>query len=317
MNDTTNLRTHESTNPRTVGAVLVTGAGGFAGSYLVERLTASGTNVVGWTRQDVDLLDRPAVRDRIRELRPSAIYHCAGAPHVGQSWGDTARPLRNNVLATHCLLDAVRRAGIQCRVLVTGSAAVYRAASEPIGEDAPLAPASPYALSKLAQEQLAVRAVDEDGIEILVTRSFNHTGPRQAPSYAAPTLARQIALIEAGHAEPVIRVGNLDARRDLTDVRDTVRAYELLMASGRVGVPYNVCSGVAYAIREILEGLRARVRVPLQIEIEPARLRPHDVPVLVGDHTRLRADTGWVPEISFERMLDDLLDYWRHEVAPS
>jgi GDP-4-dehydro-6-deoxy-D-mannose reductase len=300
-----------------MGTVLVTGAAGFAGSHLVERLQQSGADVTAWSRRDVDLLDRQAVRARIRELAPAAIYHCAGAPHVAHSWTDTAHPLRSNVLATHYLLDALRRAGVPARVLVPGSAAVYRSAATPISENGAIEPSSPYALSKLAQEHLAVRAGVEDSVEVLITRSFNHTGPRQAASFAAPTLARQIAMIEAGRAEPVIRVGNLDARRDITDVRDTVRAYELLMTHGRPGVPYNVCSGTAYAIRQILDGLCARVRVPVRVEVDPSRLRPNDTPVLVGSPERLRSETGWEPEIPFDRMLDDLLDYWRGEVARS
>lgn len=297
------------------GPVLVTGAAGFAGSYMMERLARSGVGAIGWTRRDVDLLDRGAVRARVRDLRPSAIYHLAGAPHVAESWIDTARPLRTNALATHHLLDAVRRAGAPCRVLVTGSAAVYRASDEPIDEDGPLAPSSPYAVSKLAQEQLALRAVVEDGIDVIMTRPFNHTGPRQPASFAAPAFARQLARIEAGRAEPVIRVGNLEARRDITDVRDTVRAYELLMAHGRVGVPYNVCSGVGRPIREVLERLRRRVRVPVRIEVDAERLRPNDTAALVGSPARVRADTGWAPEIPFDRTLGDLLDYWRAEVA--
>lgn len=310
-----NLEQEPGTRRRERGTVLVTGAAGFAGSHLVERLRLDGGHVVGWSRADVDLLDRDAVRWRIRELKPSAIYHCAGAPQVAQSWTDTAHPLRVNVLATHYLLDAVRRAGAPCRVLVTGSALVYRSSADPIHEDDPLEPASPYALSKLAQEQLARRSLAEDGVDVLLTRPFNHTGPRQTPSYAAPTLARQLALIEAGRSQPVLHVGNLDARRDLTDVRDTVRAYELLMARGRSGVPYNVCSGVGYAVRDILDGLRARVRVAVRVEVDAARLRRVDVPALVGSPARLQADTGWRPEIPFDRMLDDLLDFWRSEVS--
>jgi GDP-4-dehydro-6-deoxy-D-mannose reductase len=295
--------------------VLVTGAAGFAGGYVMERLARAGTPAVGWSRHDVDLLDREAVRARIRDLRPSAIYHCAGAPHVAHSWSDTTHPLRSNVLATHNLFDAVRRAGMACRVLVTGSATVYRDSPAPIDEGGALEPSSPYGLSKLAQEQLAIRAMAEDGIDIVVTRSFNHTGPRQRPSFAAPAMALQLALVEAGRAEPVIRVGNLDALRDITDVRDTIRAYELLMARGRAGVPYNVCSGVARAIGTLLEGLRARARVPVQVTVDPSRFRRNDTPVLVGDPARLQSDTGWRPEISFDQMLDDLLDYWRSQVA--
>lgn len=281
----------------------------------MERLAGAGVPAVGWSRRDVDLLDRDAVRARIRDLTPAAIYHLAGAPHVGESWADTARPLRTNALATHYLLDAVRRAGARCRVLVTGSATVYRASADPIDEEGPLAPSSPYATSKLAQEQLALRAVAEDGIEVIVTRPFNHTGPRQPPSYFAPAFARQLALIEAGRMEPVIKVGNLDSRRDLTDVRDTVRAYELLMVRGRVGVPYNVCSGVGHSIREVLESLRSRVRVPVRVEVEAERLRPNDTPALVGSPARLRADTGWLPEIPLDRTLEDLLDYWRRQIG--
>jgi GDP-4-dehydro-6-deoxy-D-mannose reductase len=288
---------------------LVTGAAGFVGSYLMNRLSGSGA--VGWSRHNVDLLDRDAVRARIRELRPAEIYHCAGAPHVAGSWTNTTRPLASNVVATHYLLDAVRRAGVRCRVLIPGSAYIYRATDDVITEDHPVQPGSPYALSKLAQELLGLRSMTEDGIEVVLTRSFNHTGPRQAPSFAAPTFARQFARIEAAIDEPVIYVGNLEARRDLTDVRDTVRAYELLMRHGRPAVPYNVCSGVGRSIREVLDGLRARVRVPVRIEVDPARLRPHDTPTMVGSPSRLRADTGWTPEISFEQTLDDLLAYWR------
>ena len=294
--------------------ILITGASGFAGSHLVEHLTAGGDHVVGWTRADVDLLDAERVRAGIRELRPSRIYHCAGASRVDGSWQDSSHTLATNVLATHHLLDAVRRAGLTCRVLIPGSAMIYRGSDTAISEDGALAPASPYGLSKLAQEQLGVRANDEDGIEVVLTRSFNHVGPRQDPSFAAASMARQLALIERGRAEPVLRVGNLDARRDLTDVRDTVRAYVLLMTHGRPAVPYNVCSGVAYAMSQVLDGLRARVPADVRIETDPARLRPNDLPILLGNPARLRADTGWAPEISFDRMLDDLIEHWRRAV---
>ncbi len=317
MNPEPNLEPEPGTRNREPGTVLVTGAAGFAGGYVLDRLGRAGAPVVGWSRHDVDLLDRESVRRRIRELKPAAIYHCAGAPHVAHSWSDTTHPLRSNVLATHNLLDAVRRAGIACRVLVTGSATVYRDSPAPIDEEGALEPSSPYGLSKLAQEQLAIRAMAEDGVDVVVTRSFNHTGPGQRPSFAAPAMALQLALIETGRAQPVIRVGNLDALRDITDVRDTIRAYELLMSRGRSGVPYNVCSGVARAIRDVLDGLRRRARVPVRVEIDPSRLRRNDTPVLVGDPARLQTDTGWRPQISFDRLLDDLMEYWRRQVAGS
>jgi GDP-4-dehydro-6-deoxy-D-mannose reductase len=220
-----------------------------------------------------------------------------------------------NVLGTHFLFDALRRADVHCRVLVPGSAMIYRAAPQPLDEDAPLAPGSPYAVSKLAQEQLGVRALAEDGLDVVLTRSFNHTGPRQRAGFFAPDMACQIAAIERG-AEPVIRVGNLDAGRDLTDVRDVVRAYALLMKAGTPGVVYNVASGVSRSMRAVLDGLVARARVPVRIETDLQRMRPHDFPFLVGDASRLRDATGWAPEISFDQMLDDLLNYWRAAAQP-
>jgi GDP-4-dehydro-6-deoxy-D-mannose reductase len=304
--------------------ILVTGASGFVGAHLIEHL--SDAAVEAWSRSGppdgldrrarwrrIDLLDRDIVRAAIRELRPAVIYHCAGSPHVAESWGNTRQPLANNVLATHYLLDAVRRAGSACRVLVPGSATVYASASEPITEAHPVGPSSPYALSKLAQEQLGLRTLPEDGIDVVLTRSFNHTGPRQSPAFVAPSMARQIAAIERGRLEPVIRVGNLDAQRDLTDVRDVVRAYTALMDKARPGTIYNVASGIGRTIRSVLEALVARARVPVRIETDPARLRPNDIPMVVGDATRLRQATGWQPVISFDQMLNDLLDYWRNQ----
>lgn len=309
----------------TTGPVLVTGATGFAGSHLVELLSAT-HDVVAWGRrlpdgalaslarwQQVDLLERDQVNEAIAEVRPSVVYHCAGLPHVAESWSDTAAPLAVNVLGTHRLLEALRLNGVRCRVLVTGSAHVYAGSAEPLREDGPLAPSSPYALSKLAQEALAIRAAREDGVDLVVTRSFNHTGPRQAPTFVAPSIARQIVAIERGLQEPVIRVGNLDAVRDVTDVRDTVRAYVAAMTSGESATIYNVASGEGRPVRDILEALVARARTPVRIEQDPARMRPSDIPILVGDATRLRQATGWAPTVPFAQMLDDLLEFWRSQ----
>jgi GDP-4-dehydro-6-deoxy-D-mannose reductase len=310
------------------GPTLVTGAAGFAGSHLLEHL-AGDTDLVAWTRravpeplsklarwQTVDLLDRERVRRAVADLKPSVIYHCAGASHVPHSFDNTANALSSNVLTTHYLVDSLRRANISCRVLITGSALVYAPSATALSEDDPLKPSSPYAVSKLAQEQLGVRAVREDGLHVVVTRSFNHTGPRQSPDFAASGMARQVALVERG-ALDAVKVGNLDAQRDLTDVRDTVRAYALLMKAGAPGHVYNVSSGVAHPIRTVLDGLVARARTKVPIHTDSARLRPNDVPILLGDASRLHAATGWAPAIPFDRMLDDLLDYWRSAISRS
>ncbi len=296
------------------GPILVTGARGFAGSHLVEELTGAGAEVIAWDRVDVDLLDPAALRPALEKVRPSAICHCAGAPHVAQSWGDTAAVFETNVMATSHLLDAVRDLLPGCRVLNIGSSTVYREAPDPLTEQHAIGPASPYAVSKLAQEMLALRLHRDEGLDVVQTRSFNHTGPRQQPAFAAPSFARQLAMIEAGLDEPVMRVGNLSARRDLSDVRDVARAYRLILERGRSGATYNVCSGSAHAIQDIVDGLCARASVTVRIDVDPALYRPNDTPLVVGSHAALTADTGWEPAVSFDRMLDDLLDYWRIQV---
>lgn len=262
----------------------------------------------------VDLIDRPAVARALADLRPSAIYHCAGIAHVGESWAEPERALRVNVLGTHHLLEGVRDARLDCPVLVTGSALVYEPSTQPLAEDDPIGPADPYGVSKLAQEMLAFRA---GHVPVFVVRPFNHAGPRQSPTFVTSSFARQIAEIEAGLREPVLRVGNLEARRDITDVRDTVRAYRLLLQRGRPARPYNVCSGLAYRVRDLLDALVGLSRASIDVAVDPARLRPSDNPIIAGNRTRIGAEAGWTPEIPIERTLVDLLDYWRHETSRS
>ena len=303
--------------------VLVTGAAGFAGGHLIEHLAPS-HEVVAWARgkppaelaplaswQQIDMLDRDRVRTAVRELRPRTCYHCAGVSGVDTSAADPARALAANVLGTHLLLDALRRAAIPCRVLVTGSAAVYAPSPDPLREDGRLAPDTPYALSKFAQEGLSLRAAEEDGLEVVLARSFNHTGPRQTPYFVTASIARQIALAERGAIEPVLRVGNLDPARDLSDIRDVVGAYVALAKAGVPGEVYNVASGTARTIRSIVDQLVALASVRIRVEIDAQRVRPTDRPILVGDASKLRALTGWKPLVPFEAMLRDLLDYWR------
>lgn len=300
---------------------LITGATGFAGGYLLRFLLDGGHRVRAWANpsgrapdeQDgvewraVDLLNRPAVRQALDEAPPSAIYHCAGVADVHGSWGARARALRINALGTHHLLEAAREARLECRVLVTGSALVYRSSLEPLTEASPTAPATPYGVSKLAQEMVA----QASPLPVLITRSFNHAGPGQYASYVTSTFARQVAEIEAGRADPVLRVGNLDSIRDITDVRDVARAYALLMDRGVPHRPYNVCSGRGHRIGDLLERLLSMARVGIRVERDPGRLRPSDTPVVVGSHDRLTRDTGWQPEIPVEQTLADLLEFWR------
>jgi GDP-4-dehydro-6-deoxy-D-mannose reductase len=311
-----------------VPVVIVTGAAGFAGSHLVDLLTAD-HEVVAWRRAGpaptpegrarwatVDLLDRATVFRAIADVRPDVIYHCAGAPHVGLSWNDTAVALAVHVRGTHHLLEGVRRCRLNARVFISGSAMVYRPADQALREDDPLIPASPYGVSKLAQELLGLRAI-ADGLDVRVARAFNHFGPRQDPLFAAASFASQIVAIETGEAPPILSVGNLDAQRDLTDVRDTVRAYRTIAETGRTGRPYNVCSGRAIAVRDLLELLLRRARVPIEVTVDPKRLRPSDLPVLLGDPKRIHTELGWVPQIPLEQSVDDLLGYWRARPQPA
>jgi GDP-4-dehydro-6-deoxy-D-mannose reductase len=306
-------------------ATLVTGAAGFAGSHLLDLLSRDSTGIFAWHRpggaaprptpgvtwQAIDMLDKDQVAGALAEIRPSAVYHCAGAAHVGRSWNTTESTFAVNVRGTHHLVESLRDVAPEARVLIPSSALVYAPAGEPLGEEHPRLPDSPYGLSKLAQE--LVGSGNPDGPQVCVARPFNHFGPRQDPWFVTSGFARRIADIEAGRWQPEIAVGNLEARRDLTDVRDTVRAYRLILEQGTPARPYNVCSGHAVAIRDVLDMLLARARVSIRVVVDPARYRPNDQPLVVGDLTRIRKELGWTPEIPLQQTLDDLLEYWRSQ----
>lgn len=306
--------------------ILVTGASGFVGGHLLPLVDAPDTQIEAWTREPVtgdprarwtviDMADGAHVRAAIDAAPPDEVYHLAGAAHVGQSFGSVTSTLEANVLGTAHLVDALRRAAPAARVLMTCSATVYRNSAAALGEDAPIGPASPYALSKLAQERLALRAFAQDGQPMVVVRAFNHVGPGQTPTFFAPAFARQIAEIEAGRREPVLRVGNLRTRRDLTDVRDVVLAYRALMERGTAGAVYNVCSGTAHAIGDVLDMLLAHCAREVDVVVDPALLRPNDNPLVLGSYARLHAATGWAPAVPIERTLADLLADWRRRVG--
>jgi GDP-4-dehydro-6-deoxy-D-mannose reductase len=305
---------------------LVTGATGFAGSHLLDRLLESQPEVAAWSNargrqappaprgvrwSAVDLLDPVSVERAVRELQPSVIFHLAGLPHVAESWKSADRALQVNALGTYHLLDAVQRTAPGCRVVVAGSALVYRPSDRALSEGDPVAPSDPYGVSKLAQEMIAARA----STPVVRTRPFNHAGPRQSDAFVTSSFARQLAEIEAGIREPVLRVGNLDARRDIMDVRDTAAAYEALAATGSVGGVYNICSGTAHRVGDLLEQLLGLARVKVTVQPDPARLRPSDIPIVLCDPTRLMSDTTWRIRIPIEQTLADLLAWWRTQTA--
>jgi GDP-4-dehydro-6-deoxy-D-mannose reductase len=311
--------------------ILVTGAAGFAGSHLLDLLERDNRPVVAWHRpgeplpapptgsrcrwMELDVLDGDAVRRAVREVRPALVYHLAGIAHAGGSWGRTFKTLEVNVLGTDHLLNALAEIDQPGRMLISGSALVYREQPRAVTESDPVGPGSPYGLSKLAQEMTGAQAALERGLPVLLARSFNQIGPRQDPTFFASSVARQVARIELGLAEPVLEVGNLEGRRDLTDVRDTVRAYEAIAERGTPGRVYNVCSGQAYRMGDVLDALLSRAKMSIAVRRDPARYRPHDAPLVLGDRSRLTDELGWVPRIPIEQTLTDLLDHWRRVVG--
>ena len=314
--------------------ILITGASGFAGRHLAACLTgdpARGSGgpppqLIGLGQgplapdvapafsayHDGDVTDFEFLRRVVASTRPDRVYHLA-AVTFGRPAGPTdERFLAVNVQGTRLLCEALLAAGRAPRVHVAGSSAVYGAAAcDPISEDTPLRPQTLYAASKAAQELMALAYGRTAGIPIIVTRAFNHTGPGEHPHFAASAFARQIAAAEAGLAPPVVRVGNLDAHRDFTDVRDIVRGYVAALEHGCPGECYNVCSGTARRIGDLLDILCGLARVPASIEVDPERLAPADVPYQRGSHAKLAAAAGWAPRIPLATTLADLLDYWR------
>jgi GDP-4-dehydro-6-deoxy-D-mannose reductase len=262
----------------------------------------------------VDLRDAEAARQLIEQVRPDRIYHLAGQAFVGDSWSRPWDTIETNMRAQVNLLEAVVAAGLTPRILVVGSAEEYGRVdpqSLPIAEDSPLLPDSPYALSKIGQDLLGLQYHLSHGLPIVRVRPFNHIGPRQNHRFVAPAFASQIAAIEAGQQPPVLQVGNLSARRDFTDVRDMARAYALAVESGAAGQVYNVGSGRSWSVQELLAVLLSFATVSIRVELDPARLRPIDVPDLVAQARKFKQRTGWEPQISFEQSLRDLLDYER------
>ena len=313
----------------------ITGIAGFARSHLAEHLLAAGYRVGGASlpaggtsnidhlqgRARVylgDLSDPEWVRSVLAEAQPACVFHLAAQAAVSASWAAPGPTLVNNILGQLNLLQAIIALGLSPRVLIVGSADEYglvRRDELPIRETNPLRPNNPYAVSKITQDFLGYQYFLSHQLPVVRVRPFNHIGPRQGPGFVVPDFAKQIAEAEAGLRPPVLQVGNLTARRDFSDVRDIACAYALALERGEPGEVYNLGSGQSHSIQEILDRLLALSRIPLQVETDPARLRPADVPVVVSDCRKFREQTGWRPTIKLEDSLRDVLEYWRGRVG--
>lgn len=315
--------------------VFITGITGPVGSFLADYLlTLPGLEIHVFKRwrsdprpiehlsgqvtiHEGDIEDFFSIDAAVRAAAPERVFHLAAQSYPSASWNAPALTMRANVEGTLNLLEAVCRNTPSARVHIAGTSAQYGAVRPdevPIAETHPLRPASPYGVSKVAAELTGLQYHDNYGMHVVVTRSFNHVGPRQGDRCSIQTFCRQMALIEAGRQEPVLYVGNLEPRRDFTHTRDVSRALWLLLEHGNPGEVYNLCSGRATRIGDIVRMVVAHGRVPVEVRTDPARLRPSDEPILQGDNTKLRAATGWEPTIGMEEIVTELLDYWRGQL---
>ncbi|HNS51960.1 MAG TPA: GDP-mannose 4,6-dehydratase [Anaerolineae bacterium] len=307
---------------------LVTGILGFCGQHLAADLLEAGYRVSGLDAADApsphqaevcvgDIRDLPWLADVLARLKPTHLFHLAALTNPQAGWDGLYDV---NVRGTVQLLEAVRIASLDPVIVVAGSSAVYGAVREselPIGEDQPFRPRNAYAVSKAAQELLAYSYYARFGQRVVRARPFNLTGPGEAPGFVVSAFAQQIARIEAGLQAPIVEVGNLDSVRDFVDVRDTARAYRLLGEQGRPGEVYNICSGSATVIRQLLEALLSLSHLtPIEVLPVASRMQPADVPVQVGSAERLRRATAWQPEIDLHKTLSDALESWRRKFPP-
>jgi GDP-4-dehydro-6-deoxy-D-mannose reductase len=314
--------------------VLITGITGFAGSYLAEHLLSvgnynvSGTYLFEKSLSNVekvknklnlikaDLSEEKSIFKIIEDVRPDVIFHLAALTSPANSFKNPTETLNNNISLQVNLLEAVRKFSLlNTKILITSSADVYgRVAKEnlPIDEETPLIPTNPYSVSKIAQDFLGLSYFLAYKLKIIRVRPFNHVGPRQSPNFVVSAFAKQIAEIEKNKQEPILSVGNLEAKRDFTDVRDMVKAYVLAIEKGVGGEVYNIGSGVSYKIADILNKLVSLSSSKIEIRMDKARLRPSDDPELICDNSKFSKLTSWQPQISLEKTLKDTLDYWRN-----
>ena len=312
--------------------ILITGISGFVGPHLARHIASTAPEAEVWglvwaadpaqapssiQQIEGDLTDISSVKAALDEVRPEIIFHLAAASSVASSWDHPGRFLEVNAVGTVNLLEVVRTLGLDARVVVSSSAEVYGAVpteQQPITEDSPLEPLSPYAASKAAQDLLTAQYYHGYGMPTVRLRLFHHTGPGRPTQFVASSFAHQIARIEKGLDPTRLAVCNLEAIRDFTDVRDVTRAYWLAATRGVPGDAYNVCSSRRTSIRRVLDMLLAHSEVEVEVEVDPDRLRAADIPCLVGDHSKFSDTTGWQPEIPLVQTLGDLLNWWRDEL---
>jgi GDP-4-dehydro-6-deoxy-D-mannose reductase len=312
--------------------ILITGISGFVGPHLARHIAENAPEAELWglvwaadtakapssiQQIEGDLTDISSLNTALDEVRPEIIFHLAAASSVASSWDHPGRFLEVNAVGTVNLLEVVRTLGLDARVVVSSSAEVYGAVpkeQQPITEDSPLEPLSPYAASKAAQDLLTAQYYHGYGMPTVRLRLFHHTGPGRPTQFVASSFAHQIARIEKGLDPPRLAVGNLEAIRDFTDVRDVTRAYWLAATRGLPGDAYNICSSRRTSIRRVLDMLLAHSEVEVEVEVDPERLRAADIPCLVGDHSKFTEITGWQPEIPLVETLGDLLNWWRDEL---
>lgn len=310
--------------------VLITGASGFVGQHLASYLHTIDQNITLFgttleptpdspiiTYQPIDLRDYDAVRNLLAVSNPDHIYHLAAQAFVPRSFEDPWETLDNNIRSQLNIILACLELGIEPRMLVISSAEIYGAVNSsemPMNENTPMRPTSPYSVSKITQDLLGLQYHLSHKLPIMRARAFNHIGPGQNPRFVAPAFATQIAKIENSQQEPFIYVGNLEAKRDFTDVRDIVRAYYTILTNGTPGEAYNVASGKAYSIQYLLDTLLSYTDIDIDVRVDPERLRPVDVPEIRGDISKITNDTGWQPSITFEDTLKDVLDDCRQRI---
>ncbi len=316
--------------------VLITGITGFAGSHLAEYILAEHPDlevfgIMRWRSRteniesirsqveliECDLRDATSVKKLMAHVRPDKIFHLAAQSFVPSSWNAPAESLTTNVLGQLNVFEAVRELDIDPWIQIACSSEEYGLVHEdelPIKEENPLRPLSPYAVSKVGQDYLAYQYFKSFGLKAVRTRGFNHDGPRRGDVFVSSNFAKQLVEVEKGKKEPVIHVGNLEARRDFSDVRDIVRAYWLAVERCEPGEVYNICSGKAYSIQEVLDRLIELSGAKVDVQQDPSRLRPSDVPVLLGDSSKFRKATNWEPKIPYDKTLSDMLDYWRERI---